>query len=690
MLESEAVLAEWVAQVQTWSAQWSERHQMLLASAFQGTGLGLVVEVLQRLEPEAPAHVIDASARVMITDYMSRPQGLDYYREDVWALLPVKPLQRTLESLLRSLLSLARQQPRSHPEFESYHALSLMTLEALSQLEGGSQGDTPRRKRRKTYSISLAKTAELPDLSSLTMQSIDAPVKRVDFPSGPIVERRKGKRSETLKTLPLSLALPTSPHLKKGKEWLIHWQDWQDWEDTGLEHRLTMPRETLFLKYLPPLHELISHWHEEDGEQLSEQRLLWAELCKDLSAEGILLLSAALLPHPQQESYLRHSALLFHLKLLQLPLTELLHTLRLCFGQENTALQRILPAFGYFLSCASYSFYGIQTQAIKRLSNKSGYLYPLILEEWAKNQRIHHFVLGWLPRKEKHTAKLLASEDWTFIFFVLNKTWAQSVMRDVYGVFHGSSTFASQIIDTDIAKGFGDLSATKAKSFLATSQIADLLRQQTRQVTELSPQQRKQQFLQYVQDRYRKDVLRKELRPNLNGSTLKRIERFTQSAMQRGEQSQQSLRSIAQCIGCEVFQSFSHLTPDRFRWLGYELTRMVLSLGAPIGAPLEAVQAILRGLTHAILLESAQSLKQRANSNHMLGALLATTLQASLDDGVLLQRDPDWLKTLVTVFSGFVDQAAEEILGPFYVDLIEKHLAEEPDLSALSGLSSSS
>lgn len=682
MHESEAVLAELVAQVQTWSFQWNERHQMLLASAFQGTGLGLVVEVLQRIEPEAPAHVFDASARVMIADYIARPQGLDYYREDVWALLPVKPLQRALGSLLRSLLTLARQQPRSHPEFEIYHALSLITLEALSQLDDSSPGESPRRKRRKTYSVSLAKTAELPDLSSITLQSVDAAVKQVDFP--PVVERRKGKRSETLKALPLSLALPASPGLKNGQDWLFQWQDWSETEATGLDSRLTMPRETLFLKYLPPLHELISSWHEEDGVTLSEQRLLWAELCKDLSAEGILLLSAALLPHPQQESYLRHSALMFHLKLLQLPLTELLHTLRLCFGQENAALQRILPAFGYFLSCASYSFYGIQTQAIRRLSNKSGYLYPLILEEWAKNQRIHHFILGWLPRKEKHTAKLLANDDWEFIFFVLNKTWAQSVMRDVYGVFHGSSAFGGQIIDTEIARGFGDLSATQAKSFLATSQIADLLRQQTRQVTELSPQQREQQFFQYVQDRYRKDVLRKEDRPNLNASTLKRIERFTQSAMQRGEQNKQSLRSIAQCVGCEVFQSFSHLTPDRFRWLGYELTRMVLALGAPVGAPIEAVHSVLRGLIHAILLESARSLKQRANSNHMLGALLATTLQASLDDGVLLQRDANWLKSLVSLFSQFVEEAAPEVLEPFYVEIIEKHLAEEPDLSSLS------
>lgn len=680
MHESEAVLAELVAQVQAWSFQWNERHQMLLASAFQGTGLGLVVEVLQRIEPEAPAYVIDASARVMIADYIARAQGLDYYREDVWALLPVKPLQQALGRLLRSLLTLARQQPRSHPEFESYHALSLITLEALSQLDDTNQ-ESPRRKRRKTYTVSLAKTAELPDLSSLTLQNVDAAVKKVDFP--PVIERRKGKRSETLKALPLSLALPASPGLKNGQDWLFQWQDWQD-EATGLDSRLTLPQETLFLKYLPPLHELISHWHEEDGVTLSEQRLLWAELCKDLSAEGILLLSAALLPHPQQESYLRHSALLFHLKLLQLPLTELLHTLRLCFGQENAALQRILPAFGYFLSCASYSFYGIQTQALRRLSNKAGYLYPLILEEWAKNQRIHHFILGWLPRKEKHTAKLLANEDWEFIFYILNKTWAQSVMRDVYGVFHGSSAFGSQIIDAEVARGFGDLSASKAKSFLATSQIADLLRQQTRQITELSPQQREQQFVQYVQDRYRKDVLRKELRPNLNGSTLKRIERFTQSAMQRGEQNQQSLRAIAQCVGCEVFQSFAHLTPDRFRWLGYELTRMVLALGAPIGAPPEAIQAILRGLIHAILLESARSLKQRANSNHMLGALLATTLQASLDDGVLLQRDPVWLKTLVSRFSEFVDAAAAEVLGPFYVEIIEQHLAEEPELSALS------
>ena len=530
--------------------------------------------------------------------------------------------------------------------------------------------------------MSLAKTAELPDLSSLTLQNVDAAVKKVDFP--PVIERRKGKRSETLKALPLSLALPASPGIKNGQDWLFQWQDWQESEATGLDSRLSMPRETLFLKYLPPLHELISHWHEEDGVSLSEQRLVWAELCKDLSAEGVLLLSAALLPHPQQESYLRHSALLFHLKLLQLPLTELLHTLRLCFGQENAALQRILPAFGYFLSCASYSFYGIQTQALRRLSNKTGYLYPLILEEWAKNQRIHHFILGWLPRKEKHTAKLLANEDWEFIFYILNKTWAQSVMRDVYGVFHGSSAFGSQIIDTEIARGFGDLSATQAKSFLATSQIADLLRRQTRQVTELSPQQREQQFIQYVQDRYRKDVLRKEVRPNLNGSTLKRIERFTQSAMQRGEQNQQSLHAIAQCVGCEVFQSFSHLTPDRFRWLGYELTRMVLALGAPTGAPIEAVQTILRGLIHAILLESARSLKQRANSNHMLGALLATTLQASLDDGVLLQRDPDWLKSLVSRFSEFVDAAAAEVLEPFYIEIIEKHLAEEPELSALT------
>lgn len=678
MQESEAALNELVTQVQSWSQQWNERHQMLLASAFQDVGLAVIVEVLNRLKPEAPAHVIEASARVVLTDYIARPQGLDYFRQELWALLPIQPLRWTLRSLLVQLLQLARQQPRTHPEFELYHALGLISDEALSQLDSslGAGGQSPRRKRRKTFTVSLAKTAELPDLSSLTLHNVDQPAKQVDFP---VVDRRKGKRSETLKQLPLSIQLPASPAVKNGQDWLLDWEIWR--EPTGLDARLSKPREALFLKYLPPLHELISTWFEEDGVTLSEQRLNWAEICKDLSAEGILLLSSALLPHPQQESYLRHAALLFHLKLLQLPLTELLHTLRTCFGEEHAAIQRILPAFGYFLSCASYSFYGIQTQALKRLSNKSGYLYPLILEEWAKNQRIHHFILGWLPRKEKHTAKLLANEDWGFIFYVLNKSWAQSVMRDVYGVFHGSSAFGGQIIDTEIAKGFGDLTASKGKSFLATSQIADLLRQQTRQVTQLAPQQREQQFTQYVQDRYRKDVLRKELRPNLNAPTLKRIERFTQSAMQRGEQSQQSLQAICQLIGSEVFQSFAHLTPDRFRWLGYELTRMLLSMGAPLGSPIEGVEAVLKGLVHAILLESARSLKQRANSNHMLGALLATTLQACLDDAVLLQRDTDWLRNLVTRFGGFVDQAADEVLAPFYVEIIEQHLDEEPVLS---------
>ncbi len=679
MQESEAVLNELVSQVQTWAYQWNERHQMLLASAFQDAGLPVIVEVLSRLHVDAPAHLLEASARVILSDYISRSQGLDYYRQDLWALLPVHPLRASLRALLTHVLILARQQPRSHPEFESYHALGLMTEEVIAQLDAGATGGMPsaRRKRRKAYTISLAKTAELPDLSALTLENQNAhPPRQVDFP---VVERRKGKRSETLKQLPLSIQLPASPALKNGQDWLFDWELWQ--EPTGLDARLTRPRDQLFFKYLPPLHDLISTWFEADRVSLSEQRLEWAELCKDLSAEGILLLSSALLPHPHQESYLRHAALLFHLKLLQLPLTELLHTLRTCFGESHVAVQRILPAFGYFLSCASYSFYGIQTQALKRLSNKTGYLYPLILEEWAKNQRIHHFILDWLPRKEKHTAKLLASEDWSFIFYILNKTWAQSVMRDVYGVFHGSSAFGNQIIDTDIAKGFGDLTASKGKSFLATSQIADLLRQQTRQPAQSSPQQREQQYVQYVQDRYRKDVLRKELRPNLNASTLKRIERFTQSAMQRGEQSQQGLQTICQCIGCEVFQSFSHLTPDRFRWLGYELTRMLLHLGAPVGVSQSEVEAILKGLVHAILLESARSLKQRANSNHMLGALLSTTLQACLDDAVLQQRDPLWLKNLVQDFSAFVDQAAAEVLTPFYIEVIEKHLAEEPVLS---------
>lgn len=679
MQESEAVLNELVNQVQTWSYQWNERNQMLLASAFQGAGLPVIVEVLSRFQAEPPAHVLEASARVILTDYISRPQGLDYYRQDLWALVPVQPLRASLRSVLNCVLAMARQQPRSHPEFESYHALSLMTEEVMGQLDGdvGATSTASRRKRRKTYTVSLAKTAELPDLSALTFESQGASNPRqVDFP---VVDRRKGKRSETLKQLPLSIQLPASPAIKNGQEWLLDWEVWQ--EPTALDARLSLPRDQFFFKYLPPLHDLISTWFEADRVTLSEQRLEWAELCKDLSAEGILLLSSALLPHPHQESYLRHAALLFHLKLLQLPLTELLHTLRTCFGTDHGAVQRILPAFGYFLSCASYSFYGIQTQALKRLSNKTGYLYPLILEEWAKNQRIHHFILDWLPRKEKHTAKLLASEDWTFIFYILNKTWAQSVMRDVYGVFHGSSAFGSQIIDTDIARGFGDLTASKGKSFLATSQIADLLRQQTHKPVQSSPQQREQQFLQYVQDRYRKDVLRKELRPNLNASTLKRIERFTQSAMQRGEQSQQSLQAICQCIGSEVFQSFSHLTPDRFRWLGYELTRMLLSLGAPAGSPQEGVEATLKGLVHAILLESARSLKQRANSNHMLGALLSTTLQACLDDAVLHQRDPHWLKNLVHRLREFVDQAAAEVLTPFYIEVIEKHLAEEPVLS---------
>ncbi len=530
----------------------------------------------------------------------------------------------------------------------------MITDEALRTIEPDVATPT-RRKRRKTYAVSLAKTAELPDLSSLTLESAEP---------APVIDRRQGQRSEVLDKLPPSIQLPPVSPFQGKHEWLCDWESWA----------VSPPQQELLLRYLPALYEILSEW-EQPSEDVSAPFAL-AELFQNLSAPDILELSAAALPHAHQVNYLRHAALCFHLKLLQLPLTDLLQTLRRCFGEERAHVQRILPALGYYVSCASYSFYGIQTQALKRLSTKTGYLYPLILEEWAKNQRIRQFMLSWMPRKEKHAARLLASEDWEFVFYVLNNNWAQSVMRDVYGVFHGSSAFGTQIVDAEAARGFGDLTASAGKSFLATRQIADLLRKDVA----TSPQQQTQQFQQFVEDRYRKDVLRKEVRPNLNAPTLKRIERFVQTVFQRGEQNQQSLHQVCERIGSEVFRSFSYLTPERFRWLGYELTRMCLRLGAPAGSTETTLAELLGGLVHAIVSESAQSLKQRSNTNHMLGALLATTLQAALDDALFLERDARWISQLPHQLGDFVEQAADRVLAPFYVDVLEQHLSEEPVL----------
>lgn len=627
--EAQAELDSLVENVRRITDGWNDRSPMLLASVLHGSSLAVMLEVLTRLDSEDNG-LYEAIATMLLSRYTHEEGDLEAYRADLWAMTQGEDgRQWPLRQLLSAVLEITRQQPRSHPNYEIYHAIGLLSEEVMSELES-FVAPYPRRRRRR-YAVNVARTAELPELSALTFEPVDTRV-------APAGSKRK---TGTLTGLPPSIALPVrySSH-----DWIVPWHDLE----------LDACQSETLLEHLPPLYAILEDWDDKTSP------LELIELLHDHDLQTLLLLSAAVMPHRQQSDYLRYLSLLIHLRLLETELPLLTETLRRMFAEASTAVKPLLPAIAYYLSCSSHSFYGIQEQALKRLENRPGYLYHLILQEWAQNKRIRSFVRTWLSRQEQLAVKLLSAFDWEVIFFTLNKGWGRSVVRDVYGMFHGSSAFAHQIVQPDTSKGFGNLRESSGVSFLATRQISDLLRRQSRSAVD--EQTRLQLFTSFAEERFRKDILRKEQRPNLNVPTLKRLERYVISLQQRAEQDDIPAQKVS-CIGqAEVLKAFSYLPPERLEWLGYEMTRLWL---ASLNGPHE-LEACLTGLVQATLERAEHDLSHRREGHDALLRLFSGMLDGLFDYGLVQQLSGDQLRGLSSLLSRLIEQQGTSALLPLY------------------------
>lgn len=624
--EAQAEIEALLASVTQIAESWSDRSPMLLASALQAAALDVILEVLARLDSEDKG-LYEAVATLLLNRYTHAEGDLHAYRAEIWEMAQGDDgHQWPLRQVLAAVLEIARQQPRSHPNYEIYHALGLLSEEVLNELDTRVNA-FPRRRRRR-YAVSVARTAELPELSSLTFQP---------------VERRAVARGKTgtLKGLPPSIALPAR---YATSEWVVNWH----------ELELDAVQSELLLEHLPPLYALLENWDDKASP------LELVELMQGHDLGTLLLLSAALMPHRQQNDFLRYLSLLIHLKLLQVELPLLTETLRGIFGEASALIRPLLPAIAYFLYCSSHSFYGIQQQALKRLETRPSYLYHLILQEWAQNKRIRSFVRTWLSRQEQLAVKLLSAYDWEVIFFAINRGWAKSVVRDVYSMFHGSSAFANQVVQPDTSKGFGNLRESSGVSFLATRQISDLLRRQSRSAVD--DQTRLQHFQAFAEEKFRKDVLRKEQRPSLNVPTLKRLERYVIALQQRAEQEGMPPQTVSALGMKEILQAFSYLGLERLEWLGYEMTRLWIGTLNR----LDELEPCLAGMLQALIEHAEHDLSHRREGQEGLERLLASMLDALLDQGVHQRYNGDQMRSLSVTLGRLLDNDAQNALLPLY------------------------
>lgn len=565
-------LTETVTHITT---HWDERAPTLLASSLGSYSIPTLLEIIART-PETPAEeeLYQTLAKMILARYAKEDGNLQELRAELWEVLHANDARLpVLRSLLHQLQDIAVQQLHSHPSRDTYHAIRLLVDEVLLELRNRPLQHSSRRRRR-PYAIKLARTAELPDISQLTFEPVD----KLIAPK---------RQTQTLSSLPDSIQLPLP---RSVREYFI------DIEQIPNFHSLA---ETL-AERLPPLFALLENWQDEHSPfQL-------AEMLQGLSIPELVRLSSYLMPHHQQEVFLRYVSILVHLRFLSdVPLPRLTEALRLLITEPEPALARILTAIIYFMYCSSHSFFAIQEQALKRLENqRNSYLFHRISQEWCANKLMRHFLRTSLTRSDQYTVKYLNPFDWQYVFFILNRGWARSVMRDIYGVFHGSSVFAHHIVLPDTSKGFGHLKETGrgVSLTLATQQISDLLLSHSKLPAESSL--RASQMEQFLQERWRKDVLRKEQRPNLNASTLKRVERFVQQMFQRGRTDHLQPEYLATVISRETLQAFAYLPADRLPWFLYELTQYLLREAGQDPPLLEAISVgILAGLLQVFVQE---------------------------------------------------------------------------------------
>jgi len=528
------------------ASNWDERAPTLLASSLGSFSIPTLLEIISRT-PETPAedelHL--TLAKMVLARYAKEEGDLDEMRAELWEVLNADDSRSpVLRTFLHHIQDIAAQQLRSHPSRETYRSIRLLADEILLEMRNRPLQPVPRRRRRQ-MAIKLARTSELPDISNLTFEPVDKLVS-------------PKRHTNTLSSLPESIQLPLP---RAVRETAIDFEKIPDFYSQA---------ETL-MEWLPPLFALLEQWQDE------KSPFALAEMIQPLSIREILTYSAYLLPHSNQESFLRYVSILLHLKLISgVPLPTLTEELRLLVTEPEPAVERILTAIIYYMFCSSHSFFAIQEQALKRLENQQeSYLFHRISQEWTANKLIRNFLRASLTRSDQYTVKNLSPFDWEFVFFILNRGWGQSVMRDVYGVFHGSSVFADHIVLPDTSKGFGQIREPgKGVSLtLATQQISDLLLSHSKLTPESSV--RTSHIEQFLQERWRKDVLKKELRPTLNAPTLKRVERFVQQVFQRGQSEHLALEQVALLVSREALMAFAYLPLDRLSWFLYEFSQFL-------------------------------------------------------------------------------------------------------------------
>jgi len=624
------------------ASNWDERAPTQLASALSGFSIPSLLEIVARTpETVAEEELLQTLAKMVLARYAKEDGNLGEFRHELWEVLNAEDHRvSVLRSLLYQIQDISAQQLRSHPSREAYRSIRLVVDEVLLELRNRPQQAVPRRRRR-PLAIKLARTSELPDISQLTFEPVDKLVS-------------PKRLTQTLSSLPDSIQLPQP---RSVREVMIETERIPDFHSQA---------DTL-IQWLPPLYALLEHWQDESSP------FYLAELMQGLSIKDMLRYSAYVLPHHSQEVFLRYFSILLHLKLLtDVPLPHLTEELRLMVTEPEPALEKILTAVIYYMFCSSNSFFAIQEQALKRLENQQqSFLFDRISLEWSANKLIRNFLRASLTRSDQYTVKNLSPFDWEFVFYILNKGWARSVMRDVYGVFHGSSVFANQIVLPDTSKGFGHLNETgKGVSFtLATQQISDLLLSHSKIPAENTL--RTSQFGQHVQERWRKDVLRKEQRPTLNAPTLKRIERFVQQVFQRGRSERLQLEAVAQTTIHEAMQSFAYLPADRLTWFVYELAHFILQEG---GSEVPQLLELARGMLAGLVEVFVQELQPKRS--HEAGILLDLTWEGWYSSllnycGLKLEK-PELIEELRNTLQDFLPKLRDKYLEPMRRQFFEQ------------------
>lgn len=557
---------------------WSLRSPTLVVAALQHLPLGAVFKVVtQAQNSEQEEFLVQTLANLMLSRYATVGRSLEQLETELQELVQnPDPRLLWLVKVLEKIRSIVHtlQRPATGP-LTPHH----LNYAAIAQVATRMLDTLNLRKLAEALEVAPLSIQELADAGLLpgTDEPPEAFTRSMALPTSPLEEpvpEKDPQHWQAVELLPMPqlraylVDFKTIPQAKEQREALLYW--------------------------LPRLYGMLENW------QTGHSEMELARLLTTLEPEVMLRYSAYVLPHKNQVSYLRCLAHILHLSyFMEWPLTQLEQQLNALLEIQEKPVQAILGfVFSQVYSCCT-TFYAIQEQALKRLEFQRTYLYHLVTQEWTKNRAIHRYLKDTLnPTWVEHSSPL-RPEDWRFIFELLHHGLARSVIRDVYGVFHGSSAFADHIVSPDISKGFGNSPQTvKGLTFLSTPAIANLLASHSQ--IELEAEDRALQFEQFVEERFRKVVLRNDdHRPILNVSTLKRIELFVAQIYQRGQEDHLNFENMAFHITRECLGGFSHLAAEQFSWLLYDLSHELLLKHQAAGAKEDDA---LKGIIHATLL----------------------------------------------------------------------------------------